>query len=141
MHFALMKKHFFRRVNAPFAFLKLSVSYVLQTNKRIYLQLLDIEVSMEEIEESKVEELFELVQDSEDLSQEFKQGFSQRRLEIMEDFGKDIKKIMKIFETHQKQFKIKAQTVAAKKRSTGERYRKCILFRHSMIFYNYLKRS
>lgn len=71
-----------------------------------------------------MEELFELVKDSE-LDTEVKQGFSQRRVEFLEDFSGSIAKIMAAQENHTKLYKGKSALVslAGRKRSQdGERY-------------------
>ena len=74
--------------------------------------------------EERVEEVFDLVKDS-DLDTEVKQGFSQRRVEFLEDFSGDIAKIMAAQENHTKLYKGKSALVplAGRKRSQdGERY-------------------
>lgn len=91
-----------------------------KSNKRLYLQLLDLELhNNEPVDEEKVEEVFNFVKDSEDLSSDIKQGFSQRRLEFLEDYSISVDKIMKAYESHQKLFKVKpAVAVAGKKRGS-----------------------
>ena len=90
----------------------------LQENKRLYLQLLDIELSACPVSEEKVEEVFDLVKNSE-LDTEVKQGFSQRRIEFLEDFSVDINKIMVAQENHSKLYKGKSALIplSGRKRS------------------------
>ena len=95
--------------------------FVFQGNKRLHLQLLDIELGAYPVNEEKVEEVFELVKDSE-LDTEVKQGFSQRRLEFLEDFSGDIAKIMAAREMHAKLYKGKSALIplGGHKRSLDE---------------------
>lgn len=79
-------------------------------NKRLYLQLLDLELSMYPVSEEKMEEVFRLVEDSE-LDTEIKQGFSQRKVEFLEDFSGDVAKIMAAQENHAKVYKGKSVLV------------------------------
>lgn len=87
-------------------------------NKRLYLQLLDIELGACPVSEDKVEEVFDLVKNS-DLDTEVKQGFSQRRIEFLEDFSVDINKIMVAQENHSKLYKGKSALIplSGRKRS------------------------
>ncbi|XP_078351980.1 pre-mRNA-processing factor 39-like isoform X1 [Oculina patagonica] len=87
-------------------------------NKRLYLQLLDIELGAYPVSEEKVEEVFDLVQNSE-LDTEVKQGFSQRQIEFLEDFSADITKIMAAQENHAKLYKGKSALIplSGRKRS------------------------
>lgn len=78
----------------------------MQNNKRLYLQLLDLELSSTPVSEERVEEVFDLVTTSE-LSEDVKQSFSQRRLDFLEDFSYNITKIMKANEAHCKLYKSK----------------------------------
>lgn len=89
-----------------------------QDNKRLYLQLLDIELGACPVSEEKVEEVFDLVKNSE-LDTEVKQGFSQRRIEFLEDFSVDINKIMVAQENHSKLYKGKSALIplSGRKRS------------------------
>ncbi|EDO33251.1 predicted protein, partial [Nematostella vectensis] len=73
-------------------------------NKRLYLQLLDIRLNESPILEDKVEEVFELVKSS-DLDEDTKQGFSERRLEFLEDHCSNITKILLANEAHGKLYK------------------------------------
>lgn len=90
----------------------------LQENKRLYLQLLDIELGACPVSEEKVEEVFDLVKNSE-LDTEVKQGFSQRQIEFLEDFSADINKIMVAQENHSKLYKGKSALIplSGRKRS------------------------
>lgn len=92
---------------------------VLQENKRLYLQLLDLELTIPETDEDRVDEIFELVKNS-TLSDEIKEGFSQRRLEFLEDFSSNIVKITKAHEAHNKLYGNKTNQVTGKKRSSDE---------------------
>lgn len=87
-------------------------------NKRLYLQLLDIELGACPVSEEKVEEVFDLVKNSE-LDTEVKQGFSQRQIEFLEDFSADINKIMVAQENHSKLYKGKSALIplSGRKRS------------------------
>ena len=76
----------------------------------MYLQLLDLELGAYPVNEEKVEEVFDLVKDSE-LDTETKQGFSQRRIEFLEDFSADISKIMAAQENHAKLYKGKSALI------------------------------
>ena len=89
-----------------------------QDNKRLYLQLLDIEFGAYPVSEEKVEEVFDLVKNSE-LDTEVKQGFSQRQIEFLEDFSADITKIMAAQENHAKLYKGKSALIplSGRKRS------------------------
>ena len=91
----------------------------MQENKRLYLQFLDLELSHPETNEDKVDEVFEQVKNS-SLSEEIKEGFSQRRLEFLEDFSSNIMKITKAQEVHNKLYKSKTVQTSGKKRSTEE---------------------
>ena len=73
------------------------------------------------IDEDRLEAVFDLVKNS-NLPTEVKQGFSQRRLEVLEDFGSSINKIMKAHEAHAKLYKVKTANAApsGKKRSQDE---------------------
>lgn len=90
----------------------------IQENKRLYLQLLDIELGACPVSEEKVEEVFDLVKNSE-LDTEVKQGFSQRRIEFLEDFSADVTKIMVAQENHAKLYKGKSALIplSGRKRS------------------------
>lgn len=86
--------------------------------------MLDLELSIYPVSEERVEEVFDLVRDSE-LDTEVKQGFSQRRVEFLEDFSGNIAQIMAAQENHTKLYKGKSALVplAGRKRSQdGERY-------------------
>ena len=76
----------------------------------MYLQLLDLELGTYPVNEEKVEEVFDLVKDSE-LDTETKQGFSQRRIEFLEDFSAGISKIMAAQENHAKLYKGKSALI------------------------------
>lgn len=89
----------------------------------MYLQLLDIELSAYPVREEKVLELFDLVRDSE-LDTEVKQGFSQRRVEFLEDFSADVTKIMAAQENHAKLYKGKSALIplsGTKRSQEGDR--------------------
>ncbi|XP_065061641.1 pre-mRNA-processing factor 39-like [Rhopilema esculentum] len=90
-----------------------------KANKKLYLNLLDLETDNNEIAEDRLQELCDLVEGRSELSMEFKQGFLQRRLEILEDFGTSIDSIVKAYDTYQKQFKIKPGAIVPKKRTNG----------------------
>lgn len=94
-------------------------SFLLQDNKRLYLQLLDLELSMQETNEEQVDKIFGLVKDS-SLPEDIKEGFSQRHLEFLEDFSSNIVKITKAREMHSKLYKSK--TSQGKKRANEEVY-------------------
>ena len=68
-----------------------------------------------------MEAVFDLVKNS-NLPTEVKQGFSQRRLEMLEDFSSSIAKIMKAHEAHAKLYKVKtvAPAPSGKKRAQDE---------------------
>ena len=91
----------------------------LKENKRLYLQLLDLELSAPDIDEDKVEELFDMVKNS-GLSEDIKEGFSQRRLEFLEDFSPSIVKITKAQEAHSKLYKSKASVSSATGRKRSQ---------------------
>ncbi|XP_028396326.1 pre-mRNA-processing factor 39-like isoform X2 [Dendronephthya gigantea] len=86
-------------------------------NKRLYLQLLDLELSMQETNEEQVDKVFELVKDS-SLPEDVKESFSQRHLEFLEDFSSNIVRITKAREMHGKLYKTK--TSQGKKRANEE---------------------
>lgn len=69
--------------------------------------MLDLELSAIDLDEDKVDELFDMVKNS-GLSEDVKEGFSQRRLEFLEDFSASIVKITKAHEAHSKLYKSKA---------------------------------
>ena len=79
---------------------------------------------MSDINEDKVDEIFDLVKNS-SLSEETKEGFSQRRLEFLEDFSSNIVKITKAQEAHNKLYKSKINQVTGKKRPSDEG---CVFF-------------
>jgi len=91
-----------------------------KSNKRLYLQMLDLELhSGNHVDEGKVEEVFEAVENNDQLSSDVKQAFSQRRLEFLEDYSTNVDKIMKAYENHQKVFKNKpGLATAGKKRAS-----------------------
>lgn len=62
------------------------------------------------VSEEKMEEVFRLVEDSE-LDTEIKQGFSQRKVEFLEDFSGDVAKIIAAQENHAKVYKGKSVLV------------------------------
>jgi hypothetical protein len=66
-----------------------------------------------------VDEIFDLVKNSA-LPEEVKEGFSQRRLEFLEDFSSNIVKITKAHEAHNKLYKSKTNQTTGKKRSSDE---------------------
>ena len=74
---------------------------------------------MPETSEEKVEEIFDLVKNSE-LSEDIKEGFSQRRLEFLEDFSSDIMKITKAQEAHNKLYKSKTNQATGRKRPSDD---------------------
>ena len=80
--------------------------------------MLDLELSIYPVSEERVEEVFDLVKDSE-LDTEIKQGFSQRRVEFLEDLRGNIAKIMAAQENHTKLYKGNSVLVplAGRKRS------------------------
>lgn len=86
-------------------------------NKKLYLNLLDLEISEDTVDEKKLETLCSLVENCEELSMEFKQGFFQRKLEILEDFGSSVHNIVKAYETYQQTYKIKPGVFLGKKRT------------------------
>ena len=81
--------------------------------------------------EKRVEEVFELVKESES-DTEIKQGFSQRRVEFLEDFSLDIASIMAAQENHAKLYKGKSALVplTGRKRSQegdGYAFKACVI--------------
>ena len=93
----------------------------LQGNKKLYLSLLDLEICEETIDEVKLEQLCHLVETCNELPTEFKQGFFQRKLEILEDFGSSAQSIVKAYEAYQKIYKIKPGVFLGKKRTYDSR--------------------
>lgn len=87
-----------------------------QGNKKLYLHLLDLEADNEKVNVESLDQLCNLVENCDDLSSEFKQGFLLRKLEILEDLGTDIKIIANAYDCYQKRYKVKPGAVAAKKR-------------------------
>ena len=86
--------------------------------------MLDLELGIFPVSEEKVEEVFDLVKDSE-LDTEVKQSFSQRRVEFLEDFSASIAKIMAAQENHARLYKGKSALIplSGRKRSQeGDRY-------------------
>ncbi|GFO27447.1 pre-mRNA-processing factor 39-like [Plakobranchus ocellatus] len=79
----------------------ISLPIPLQTNEKIFLQLLDVEYQAQPIEEDRVMEVFARLLKS-DVSMEFKLKVSQRRMEFLEDFGECIKRISEAYDEHQK---------------------------------------
>lgn len=69
--------------------------------------MLDLELNEGILNEENLEELCQTVDACETLQADFKQGFFQRKLEILEDFGSNVHKIVKEYETYQKKFKVK----------------------------------
>ena len=82
---------------------------------------MDLEISEDTIDEKKLETLCSLVESCEELSMEFKQGFFQRKLEVLEDFGSSVHNIVKAYETYQQTYKIKPGVFLGKKRTFDSR--------------------
>lgn len=80
---------------------------------------MDLELSTYPVNEEKIEEVFDLVKDSE-LDLETKQGFSQRRVEFLEDFSSDISKITAAQENHSKLFKGKSALISLSSRKRSQ---------------------
>ena len=93
----------------------------LQGNKKLYLYLLDLEISEDIINEEEIEKLCTVVENCEELSMEFKQGFLQRQLEILEDFGTSVHKVVKAYEAYQHKYKIKPGVFLGKRRTCDTR--------------------
>lgn len=87
----------------------------------MYLNLLDLEVSEDTIDEEKLEKLCTIVDNSEELPMEFKQGFFQRKLEILEDYGSNVHSIIKAYETYQQTYRIRPGVFLGKKRTYESR--------------------
>lgn len=80
---------------------------------------MDLELSTYPVNEEKIEEVFDLVKDSE-LDLETKQGFSQRRVEFLEDFSSDISKITAAQENHSKLYKGKSALISLSSRKRSQ---------------------
>ena len=80
---------------------------------------MDLELGTYPANEEKIEEVFDLVKDSE-LDLETKQGFSQRRVEFLEDFSSDISKIMASQENHAKLYKGKSALISLSSRKRSQ---------------------
>ncbi|XP_046847919.1 pre-mRNA-processing factor 39-like isoform X2 [Xenia sp. Carnegie-2017] len=86
-------------------------------SRRLYLQLLDVEMSMPKMNEDEIDKIFELVKSS-SLTDDVKESFSQRRLEFLEDHSNSIVKIMKAQEAHEKLYKNTSQSLTGRKRAS-----------------------
>jgi len=76
-----------------------------RSNKRVYLQLLDLETRYGEWEEERIEKVFEAVNSTESLSPEFKEHCWQRRIEIFEEECDDVSRILQTYESYQNRHK------------------------------------
>nr|XP_032820847.1 pre-mRNA-processing factor 39 [Petromyzon marinus] len=86
-------------------------------NTKIYLNLLELEFSGDiAVNEEHIMACFEKVQSS-DLSMETKITFSQRKVEFLEDFSMDVKKLLAAYDEHQVLLR---QHSTAKKRAPTE---------------------
>lgn len=65
--------------------------FLFQTNPKLHLQLLDIEYQTQPMNEDSILDTFKFTL-STNMSLQSKIKFSQRRIEFLEDFGKDITK-------------------------------------------------
>ncbi|XP_076099638.1 pre-mRNA-processing factor 39-like isoform X1 [Mytilus galloprovincialis] len=74
-------------------------------NLKLYLQTLDLEYQCTPVDEEKVNILFESLLNCENFSLETKAKMSQRKLEFLEDFCTDIKKLKDAYDEHQKLMK------------------------------------
>ena len=85
--------------------------------------MLDIALNALPVNEEAVEQVCDLAENS-DLPADVKQGFSQRRLEFLEDFSCSIQKIRRAQEAHAKTYKNKTGTALAigKRRTTDDRW-------------------
>eukprot|EP00117_Sycon_ciliatum_P029205 scpid36569/ scgid2453/ Pre-mRNA-processing factor 39; PRP39 homolog len=75
-------------------------------NKRLFQQLLSLELAQgDNVDEARVEVVFTAAQNSTLLSQNAKQGFAQRRLQFLEEFGTSPTVLMDAYESYQKLYK------------------------------------
>lgn len=75
--------------------------------KRLYLQLLDLEMHYGSVEDEHVLSLFNSVENDMSLSEEVRQLFSQRKVEFYEEYSNDIQSVIEVrenFEVQNKQF-------------------------------------
>ncbi|XP_014790338.1 pre-mRNA-processing factor 39 isoform X1 [Octopus bimaculoides] len=75
-----------------------------ETNPKLHLQLLDIEYQTQPMNEDSILDTFKFTL-STNMSLQSKIKFSQRRIEFLEDFGKDITKLLDAYDEHQKVLK------------------------------------
>ena len=93
-----------------------------QGNKQLYLNLLDMEMHCQKINELEIDRLCELVDNCQELSADFKQGFHQRRIEIFEDNADHISYVVNAYDAYQKEYNIKPGVVVSRKRYRGDRF-------------------
>ncbi|XP_041352818.1 pre-mRNA-processing factor 39-like isoform X2 [Gigantopelta aegis] len=70
-------------------------------NEKLFLQLIDLEYQTQPVDVDRTLEVFDRVIQN-DVQLDFKVKVSQRRMEFLEDFGTDIKRITEAYDEHQK---------------------------------------
>ena len=78
-------------------------------------------MSEDTIDEEELEKLCNIVENCEELPMDFKQGFFQRKLEVLEDFGSNVHSIVKGYETYQQTYRIRPGVFLGKKRTYDSR--------------------
>ena len=77
--------------------------------KRLYLQLLDLEMHYGSVEDEHVLSLFNSVENDMSLTEEVRNLFAQRKVEFYDEYGNDIQSVIEVrenFETQCKQFSV-----------------------------------
>ncbi|KAK2154584.1 hypothetical protein LSH36_264g01031 [Paralvinella palmiformis] len=89
-----------------------------EVNEKLYLQLLDLEYQQKDMDEMRINALFENAVSK--LEPDHKVAFSRRRMEFMEDFGCNVLSVQQAYEAHQKLLKeLNAQSGRKRKPEDG----------------------
>lgn len=70
-------------------------------HKRLYLQLLELEIHYGEVDNDHSFKLFNAVENDMSLSEDFRDSFAQRKVEFYEEYGDDIEKILQVKESYE----------------------------------------
>lgn len=84
--------------------------------KRLYLQLLDLEMHYGSVEDEHVLSLFNSVENDMSLTEEVRNLFSQRKVEFYEEYGNDIQSVIEVREN----FELQAKQFSSTKRKLSE---------------------
>lgn len=84
-------------------------------NARLYLQLIDLTLQRDDCKEADILDIIEQFLEKESADADQKVLFAQRKLEYLEDFGKDIASVQTAYEQYQKYVKLSKESSAKKK--------------------------